>query len=187
MKGNRAVLTAVVVVVVLVAGWWLFKRGGGGGRVDLIERLADAEKRPAPEVFTVTEATLAGVTKKAIAIAPVAGSRITWKVLIPDDGWLWVSVGLKPEAWELEGDGVKFLAGISDGRAFEPLFEQHVNPFANQGDRKWVDVRVDVSNYAGEEVSLMLNTYASLPGQGGAGGDQRNDLALWGLPELVAR
>ena len=184
MKGNRAVLTAVVVVVVLVLGWWLFGRGGGGGRVDLIERFEQAEKRPNAGVFSIVDADLGGVTKKAVAIAPVPGSRLTYKVRVPDDGWLWVSVGMRPEAWKGEGDGVKFLVGVSDGRAFEPLFEQHLNPFANSGDRKWVDVRVDLSTYAGEEVDIIFNTFANLPGQPL---DERNDLALWGSPEIVVR
>ena len=186
MKGNRAVLTAVVVLVVIGVGWWLFGRGGAGNRrIDLIERFASAEeKRPDPNLFSVVDATLAGVTKKAIAIKPTGSTRIKYRVRIPDDGWLWVSVGMQPEAWTAEGDGLKFLIGISDGRAFEELYTQHVHPFANQGDRKWFDVRLDLSTYAGEEVELMFNTYASLPG---AGNDQRSDLALWGNPEIVVR
>ena|SRR5687767_2852127 len=184
MKGNRAVLTAVVVLVVIVVGWWLFGRGGGAGRVDLVERFGEAQKRPNPELFSVVDATLAGETKKAIAINPTTGTRVIWKVRVPDDGWLWVSVGMKPESWEKEGDGVKFLVGVSDGRAFEELFTQNVNPFANAADRKWLPVRVDLSTYAGEEVELMFNTYSSPPG---AGDDQRNDHALWGAPEIVVR
>lgn len=184
MKGNRAVLTAVVVLAVLVLGWWLFGRGERGGRVDLIERFAEAEKRPNAELFTITDAVLDGVAKRAIAVSPSPGSRLIWKVRIPDDGWLWVSVGMRPEAWEKEGDGVKFLIGISDGRAFESIMEQHVYPFALSGDRKWFDVRVDLSTYAGEDVDLVFNTYASKPGQPS---DERNDLALWGSPEIVVR
>jgi hypothetical protein len=79
------------------------------------------------------------------------------------------------------------MVGISDGRAFEPLFEQHVNPFAMQGDRKWIDVRVDVSTYAGEEVDLIFNTFASPPGKSPPLGDSRNDLGLWGSPQIVVR
>ncbi|MGH9308347.1 MAG: hypothetical protein ACRD1U_03185 [Vicinamibacterales bacterium] len=187
MKGNRAALTAIVLLAVIIAGWWLFGRNRGGGRVDLIERFSEATKRPSAEIFSLADVTLGGVTKKSIAISPVGGSRLIWKLQIPDDGWLWVSVGLRPEAWEQEGDGIKFMVGISDGRAFEPLFEQHVNPFAMQGDRKWIDVRVDVSTYAGEEVELIFNTYASAQGMGGPTGDQRNDLGLWGSPEIVVR
>jgi hypothetical protein len=185
MKVNRAVLTAIVIVVVLIAGWWLFRGGRGAGHISLIDRFGEAmEKKPNPEVFSIVDANLAGVTKKAIAMQPTAGTRIKWKVKVPDDGWLWVSVGMQPEAWTKEGDGLKFLVGISDGRTSEELFAQHVNPFANQGDRKWIDVRVDLSTYAGEDVELFFNTYGSLPGHPA---DVRNDLGLWGNPEIVVR
>jgi hypothetical protein len=43
---------------------------------------------------------------------------------------------------------------------------------------------VDVSAYAGEEVDLILNTYGSPEG---GSGDLRNDLGLWGNPEIVVR
>jgi hypothetical protein len=181
---NRAVLTAVVVVVVLAVGWWLFGRRSTTGRVDLVERFGEAEKRPAAQLFSVVDANLAGETKKAIAVAPSAGTRLIWKVRVPDDGWLWVSVGMKPESWDKEGDGIKFLVGVSDGRSFEELFTQQLNPFANQADRKWMPVRVDLSTYAGEEIQLIFNTYSSAAGRGD---DQRNDLGLWGSPEIVVR
>ena len=184
MKGNRAVLTAIVVVVVIILGWFLFGRRGASGGVNLVERFAEAQKRPAAELFALTDATLAGESKRAISVGPSAGTRLIWKVRIPDDGWLSVSIGMRPDVWEKEGDGVKFLVGVSDGRAFEPMFEQHVNPFANQGDRKWFPVMVDLSPYAGEEVDLIFNTFSS---PAGAGDDQRNDQALWGTPEIVIR
>ena len=69
------------------------------------------------------------------------------------------------------------MAVVSDGRAFEELFAQDVNPFANQSDRKWIPVMVDLSAYAGEEIDMILNTYASAPG---TPGDVRNDLAAVG-------
>ena len=103
---------------------------------------------------------------------------------MPDDGWLSVNVGLKPEAWTQEGDGVLFFVGVSDGRAFEQLFSQHVHPFANAGDRKWIPVMVDLSAYAGEDVDLIFNTRS---GPAKKEGDVRADLALWGQPEIVQR
>jgi hypothetical protein len=185
MKGNRALFVAVGVVAVLILGWWLFGRGGGSGAVELIDRFAVAEKRPAEAgVFAVEDVTINGETKKAIAVTPSIGTRLTFKIRVPDDGWLRVSVALKPEAWTQDGDGVRFMALVSDGRASDELFVQDVNPFVNQTDRKWIPVMVDLSAYAGEEVDLMLNTYASSPGKGG---DMRNDLAVWGAPEIVVR
>ena len=47
MKGNRSLFIAVGVVAILILGWWLFGRGGGSGAVELIDRFAAADKRPA--------------------------------------------------------------------------------------------------------------------------------------------
>jgi hypothetical protein len=179
MKMNRAVLTAVVLVVVAAAGFWLFRRSSTE-RVDLLALYDSAQKDGAP--FSVADVTLAGDTKKAI-IAPANG-RIHFRIKVPDDGWLKVSLGMKPESWDKEGNGVYFFAGVSDGRSFEQLFTQTVNPFANPSERRWIPVTVDLSAYAGEEMEVILNTRAS--GPGGAN-DDRNDLPLWGAPEIVRR
>jgi hypothetical protein len=179
MKMNRAVLTAAVVLVLAAAGWWMFRRGSAE-RVDLIALYDKAQKDGAP--YSLIDATLAGVTKKAI-LAPPNG-RIHFKVKVPEDGWLKVSLGMKPESWDKEGNGVYFFAGVSDGRTFEQLFTQTVNPFANPSERRWIPVTVDLSAYAGEEIEILLNTRSSgkdLPP------DDRNDLPLWGAPEIVRR
>ena len=184
MKGNRTILVAVVVVAVLILGWWLLRRGAGGNGVDLLARFEAAEKRPNPDLFKTEDVTINGETKRSITIQPTAGSRMIFKTRVPDDGWLRVFMALKPEAWTHEGDGVRFMVLVSDGRASDELFTQDVNPFANQPDRKWTPVMVDLSAYAGEEVDIIFNTYASRPG---AQGDVRNDLAVWGAPEIVVR
>jgi hypothetical protein len=182
MKGNRAVLAAVVAVVVLGAGWWLFTRGHSALSVDLLQQFDTAIKAPDGGTFELTEADLNGENRRAIYAPPQ--TRITWKVQVPDDAWLKVAVGLKPEAWEQEGDGVLFFVGVSDGSRFDELFNQHVNPFSTPGDRKWIPVWVDLSAYAGEEVDLIFNTRSSPSGRPP---DDRNDHALWGDPEIVVR
>lgn len=182
MKGNRAVLTAVVIVVLLVAGWWMFRRTGGAAAIDLLSTYATAEKKPASGTFEVVDVDLNGEEKRAIFTVPP--TRLTWKVRIPDDAWLKLSVATKPETWEKEGDGVLFFVGVSDGRAFDQLFTLHVDPHTNPGERRWIPVTVDLSAYAGEEVDIVFNTRASAPGKGD---DPRNDLALWGAPEIVIR
>jgi hypothetical protein len=176
MKSNRAVLTALVLVIVLVAGWWLFHRGSAA-KVDLLAAFDQATK--AGGEFTVSDATLAGETKPAIAAPP--NGRITFHVTVPDDGWLRVSLGMKPESWEQDGNGVLFFAGVSDGRSFEKLFEQTLDPHANTSERRWIPVAVDLSAYAGEEVDVILNTRA---GTGAGATDTRNDLPLWGAPVI---
>src|SRR5688500_16546868 len=110
MKGNRAAIAAVVAVVLLAGGWWLFRRGDSAARVDLIEQLPGAVKQPATAAFPVTDVTINGETRKAIEATPP--TRLKWKVRIPQDAWLRVHVGMKPESWTAEGDGVLFYVVI---------------------------------------------------------------------------
>lgn len=176
MKSNRAVLTALVLIVVVAAGWWLFHRGSSA-KVDLLAEFQQAKKSGGE--FSVVDANLAGDSKQAIAAPP--NGRITFHVKVPDDGWLRVSLGMKPESWDKDGNGVLFFAGVSDGRAFDKLFEQTLNPFANASERRWIPVAVDLSSYAGEEVDIILNTRA---GKDAGASDARNDLPLWGAPTI---
>ena len=179
---NRAILTAVVLLVLIVVGVWLFKRSNRGPAIDLIALFESAQKRPAGGTFEIVEADLNGDKKRAIFTAPA--SRIIWKIRIPEDGWLMVALGLKPESWNQEGDGVLFRIGVSDGRVFEDILTQHIDPFHNKGERRWVPVAVDLSAYAGEEVEVIFNTNVSVPGKPD---DGRGDTALFGAPEIVIR
>jgi hypothetical protein len=182
MQGNRAALAAVVAILVLAGGWLYFKRTTDTTAVQLVPMFGSAEKRPADGHFEVIEANLNGESRQAIATPP--SSRVIYKIRVPDDAWLRVAVGTKPESWTQEGNGVLFRVGVSDGRSFEDLFTQHVNPFANAGDRKWIQVWVDLSAYAGEEVDLIFNTNTSPNTQAD---DPRNDHPLWGNPEIIVR
>jgi hypothetical protein len=179
MRANRAVVTAALGLSLLAGAC-----SGGGERVDMIAAFDQLQKKPDPALFKVADVALNNETMRAIEVAPVAGTRLIWKVRVPEDGWLHVSVGLKPEAWEKEGDGVLFMVGVSDGRAYDQLFTQHVDPYGNPADRRWIPVKVDVSAYGGEEVDVILNTVASPPKREG---DLRNDLAVWGAPQLVVQ
>ena len=103
---------------------------------------------------------------------------------VPEDGWLQVSLGLKPEAWDQPGDGVYFFVGVAQGKEFETVFTQTVNPYRNPSERRWVDVSADLSAYAGEDVELLFNTRSSGPN---APNDTRNDLPVWGDPRIISR
>jgi hypothetical protein len=71
---------------------------------------------------------------------------------------------------------------VSDGKASDQLFTQHVDPFNSR--RSPLDpVMVDLSAW-GRGVNLMFNTYASPPK---VPGNMDNDLPLWGAPEIVIR
>ncbi len=157
---------------------------GPDERINLIDRIGEAQKSPGPSVFFIEDTDLGGERHRAVAIAPVPGSRLSWRLTIPRRAWLWVSIGMQTEAWKNEGDGVKFIAGVSDGGTFKPLFEQHLHPYARQGDRKWFPIRVPLTPYEGREVEIVFTTETSASG---GGVDERHDLPLWGVPEIVVR
>jgi hypothetical protein len=185
MKGNRSLFVVVGVVAVLIAAWWLFWRGDSSSAIALVDRFDAAEKAPGePGLFAVEDVTIDKETKKSITIKPTVGTRLKFRTHVPDDAWLRVSVAIKPEAWTLEGDGIRFRAIVSDGRSSNELFTEDINPFQTPTDRRWIPLMVDLSGYAGEDVEIMLNTNAGVPGRPV---DTRNDLAVWGAPEIVIR
>jgi hypothetical protein len=185
MQNNRWILVAVAAVVLVIGAYWLMRRGGEPpAAVDLVNQFQTADKRSnkGADAFSVVDVTIDNQTKRAIYMHPT--SRLIWHVNVPNDGWLRTSLALKPEAWTQEGDGVLFRIGVSDGRKYDELLNQHVNPFGVQGDRRWIPVIVDLSAYGGESVDIIFNTNSSLPGKGN---DERADFSVWGDPQIYVR
>ena len=151
--------------------------------IDLLERFPQAEiKRPNPEIFTVVDATLAGVTRRGVQ--PAGPSRLGWKVTVPDRAWLEFAIGMREESWTTQGDGVLFMVGVSDGQHYEELMSLVVNPFANPGDRSWHPLSLDLSVFAGKTVDVIFNTYSSPPERPV---DANGDLPVWAEPRIVTR
>ncbi len=181
MKGRPRDL--VLAAVVLAAAFGAAAcRGKGGAAADLVTSFPSAEKRsnlPPGRAFAVEDVTIRGYRKRCIRAEPT--SRITWRVTPPPYAWLSASLALEPKVWDTPGDGVLFRVGVSDGHTYEELLNQVVDPANVPGDRRWVPVSVDLSAYAGRQVDLIFNTNSSSPGKPA---DTRNDLALWGEPQI---
>ena len=181
MKSNIKVLVAVAALVLIAVVWWLFnRRTGPQNLVDLVDQFPNAEQRSnTAGAFEVSTTTIDGQQKRSILARPFA--RIIYKVVIPPDAWLEVNFGLRPDSWEMPGDGAQFRVGISEGKTYEELLKQYVNP--KRGDRRWFTARLDLSAYEGRQVNLIFNTD---PGPNGAH-DSTNDLAVWGEPRLYSK
>ena len=123
---------------------------------------------------------IAGETKRAIYVHPP--TRITYRVTLPNNGWLRVAMGVDEQAWDKDGDGVYFFIGISHAGKYEPLLEQRLDPHASRADRRWVPATLDLSRYGGQQVELIFNTRVSVRGD-----DARNDFAYWGAPAVCLR
>jgi hypothetical protein len=180
MMRYRWYLVGVVIGILGLAVWWA-KGAGPAVAIDLIDRLPQAtQQRPSPEAFQVIDIALAGTTKRAIYAAEP--SRVIWEEVVPDGGWLQVSLGVREEAWTREGSGVLFLMGISHGGRYEELVSLVVNPFANDADRQWLPLLLDLSPWAGQKVEVIFNTRIAHKDASAA-----NHLALWGAPAIVTR
>ena len=183
MRGPLWVLAGALAVGGLVC-WLALRPVPHSVVIDLVEALPSArEARPSPQSFTVTDATIAGTTRRSILVTET--SRLVYEVPVPEVAMLHVSLGLAEEAWTTEGDGVLFRILISapNRREQRIALQRVVAPFSTPADRGWHDVELDLSSYAGQSIELFFNTNASLPG----GRDARGDLALWGAPRIVVR
>ena len=186
-------LAFVVAVVLAAVGYYIWQRSAGGGRVVIDLATAfdqvplDARRTSLPDKGAAYHAgpeTVAGQTRRGIYMHPT--SRLTFaKQTVPDNGRLRAWIAVKEEAWTQDGsDGVLFRFGVSDGRDYFELLNQHVDPRHNANDRGWLAVDIDLSAYAGQKVKLIFNTNTSLPGRGDNG---NYDYAIWGDPAIVTR
>jgi hypothetical protein len=184
MKNYRWLL-AVALAVIIVLGFWIWRRTEPPREIDLITAYETAEKRsslPVAQAFRITSATIENEEKRGIFMHPE--SRLIFKVTLPENAWLRTSLAILPKAWENKSsDGVLFRMGISDGRKYDELLNQHVNPRAVVEDRRWIPVAVDLSAYAGQQVDLILNTNSSPPRRPG---NSAADHAFWAEPRVTA-
>lgn len=180
MMKYRGYIVGVVVALAALAAWQLSSPAPEVA-LDLVDHLPNAtQRRPSDETFHVQDVTLAGQTKKSIYVAEP--SRVIWEEIIPDGGWMQVSLGVREEAWTREGSGVLFLIGVSHEGRYEELVSLIVNPYANAADRQWLPVLLDLSPWAGQRVELIFNTRVSH-----AEASPANHLAVWGAPAIVTR
>ena len=131
----------------------------------------------------MVDATLGGQRERAILTRQP--SRIKYNLTVPDEAWLKFSLGLLEESWTVQGDGVLFQIGVSSGPEYVELLNLVVNPYGNPSDRGWQPLVLDLSQFAGENVDLIFNTYSS-PAPN-TGKDSNGDAALWGAPRIVIR
>ena len=148
--------------------------------VDLIRELDRAEQRP-PHGFAIAEHQLDGVVLPVIAA--VVPSRLTLPLPLPRHGVFRALVALADPVPGGKPAAVRLRVGVSDHRIYEGLTETILRP----GERTWMDIRADLSAYAGWKWSLFyrpdrttwrvvlaVDATASVPAT-----------VFWGMPEIV--
>lgn len=128
--------------------------------------------------FSRIEEVINGFSPPALFAHPP--SRVTWKITVPAQKPMFMTtIALRPYVWEHRSDGVRFDVAITDG-SHETSVSRFLNPGYRLNDRAWVEMAVDLSEYAGRTVEVSLATSA------GPRGDVGWDWALWGDPRIVS-
>jgi hypothetical protein len=99
---------------------------------------------------------------------------------VPEGARLESAVGVHPDAWfHIPTSATTFEVRARDGEKTETLFSRTLDPQRVLEDRGWFDLEVDLSRYAGREITLELTTAASDP--------SGSSLAMggWGEPRLL--
>jgi hypothetical protein len=174
------VLAAAAIVLALFTAYRYFASSSKPPTIDLVELFPEAEKRTTmgslEDGFAIVDAVIGGVQKQGIFAHPF--SRITWKVDVPPGAVLKTDIGLREEAWTGDGDGALFRVGVSDGAAYSEQFRQQVAPLTNPGDRRWIPLTIDLSQWAGKRVDIIFNT------EPGPANNAVRDAAVWGAPRI---
>ena len=109
------------------------------------------------------------------------GSQPPWTLVVPPGGIFETAVGLSPRAWQVyASDGVRFLVFLEDSKQRKKvLIDKTLTPQTAPLDRRWIRLQRDLSEYAGEQVTLTLAVHPLETREG--------DYAYWGNPLVFSR
>jgi mannosyltransferase len=87
-------------------------------------------------------------------------------------------IAMSPESWDWGGDGARFRVRLADADGRETVaFDQYISN--QETDRTWHDVEVPLRQYAGQTITLTLET------DPGPLGDTTGDWAGWDTPRIA--
>lgn len=148
--------------------------------VDLLELLPKAKiETPSPQGVSRITLPVAGETRDVLFMHPP--SRATYPaVRLTLESRLELTLGVSELAWGEAGDGVQFSVYARPAGAEEVrIFSTYIDPKHEMRDRRWVDAVVTLGIYAGQDVSLVLET------DPGPAGNLAWDWAGWSKATLI--
>jgi hypothetical protein len=148
---------------------------------NFVEQFPAARKQPSNAAFEIARLTVEGVTEPSILAR--AQTRLTYHVTVPHHARFHVSIAIAPDVRREAGDGVLFFVGVSDGQWFQTKYSVTLDPIKRADDRRWREVVVNLEEFAGLTVDIVLNTRATAATS--TAGERL--LAAWGSPTVTAR
>ncbi len=148
--------------------------------VNLLREFDAAEKRP-PTGFQIADRQIDGISRPSLVVA--VPSRLTMALPLPRRGVLRAAAALEPPPADRPAASVRLRVGVSDDRIYERL----TDVILTAGQRGWVDVRTDLSAYAGWKWSLFYHPERVMWRVVLAADaiDGIPATAVWGSPEIV--
>jgi hypothetical protein len=148
--------------------------------VNLLREFDGAEKRP-PVGFHIVDREVDGASHPSLVV-PVP-SRLTIPLPLPRRGVLRAFAALEPPGPGKPAASVRLRVGVSDVRIYERLTDVVLTP----AQRGWVDVRTDLSAYAGWKWSLFYHPERVMWRVVLAADaiDGVPTTAIWGSPEIL--
>ena len=83
---------------------------------------------------------------------------VDYRLTVPAGGVLRTGLGLFEEVWDRDGRGVRFEVTVREGKEELGVFTKFIDPFHVPDHRRWRDFEIDLSAYAGHEVTVSLRT-----------------------------
>ncbi len=120
------------------------------------------------------------------ALYAPAPSRYECRVTVPDHPFLDFDFGMLESSWNKPGDGMTFSVSVAPGSREDPerVWSLFVDPKSRPEDGRWHDARVDLSKFAGKEVSLFFETFPARPDD--TNGNAEYDYGVWSNADLIS-
>jgi hypothetical protein len=103
------------------------------------------------------------VAIKQIPINPwdshtVDSELIYTKVPVLPGSKLSFGIGMDPDVWSKDTDGVVFKIQIQDDEGIHEIFSSYTNPNIDPADRRWQDYSLDLDKFSGKSVAIYFVT-----------------------------
>jgi hypothetical protein len=106
-------------------------------------------------------------------------AHVSFRLQLPDEPAQFATrIAMFPESWNWGGDGARFSVNVQgEPDQSAKVYERYVSNA--QPDQTWHEVDISLAAYAGQSITLTLET------DPGPNGDTTGDWAGWDSPRIV--
>jgi len=147
--------------------------------VNLVDNYDVARKQPAATALRLETLSIRGIEQRSILTEQQ--TRLTYHVTVPRHAQFLAELGLVRSGHVQLHDDVLFLVGVSDGHTYRTAKSILVAADDTLPDHEWRPITVNLEEYAGLTIDLVLNTRIARV----AHPEARPSVAAWTRPRVV--